>query len=323
MRKITFTLFTLLTVSFAFGQRASSLSPSFHPTVVDLTNLERVTTTVCDTVTNLTAGDTTALYTVAAANGGGYVSGHNGYGDIAKAEFFSYTGTPATIPAISILFGVGKAANATDSLHVKVWADNAGTVGTQLYSQAITYQTIKIDVDSGRNTIVVFNSPVAVTGSFYVGIEFGYAAGDTVAILTNRDGNTPAPGTAWEKWSDNAWHSYSETPASWGLNMSHRIVRVLCTEAVNIQDGVLGGQFSLYPNPNSGTFSLDVRNAETKSAVMTVSNLQGQVVYTENLSFLGGSISKEVNLGNLANGLYIVNITADGKTSNHKLMIQQ
>lgn len=166
----------------------------------------------------------------------------------------------------------------------------------------------------------MFPTPVAVTGSFYVGIEFGYANGDTVAIVTNKNGNTN-PGTAWEKWSDGNWYAYSSS-SSWGLNMSHLVFRFLCTEAVSINDGVLGGQFSLFPNPTTGTFSLEVRNAEAKNAVMTVSNIQGQVVYTENLNFASGSLTKNVNLGNIANGLYIVNIASEGKVSNHKLMIQ-
>lgn len=320
MRKVTFTLFTLLGVSALFAQKASIEGPVLQSASFNPLNLEKVTM-VCDTVSNIEgSNDTLTYYSVGAANGGGYVSGHNGYGDLAKAEFFSYTGGPATIPAVAILFAVGKAGTTPNTFNVKVWADSAGTVGTELASTSLTYAQVKEDVDSSRTTMVAFPTPVAVMGSFYVGIEFTYAAGDTVAMVTNKSGNTPSPGTAWEKWSDGSWYAYSSS-SSWGLELSHLIFRVLCTESVSINDGLLG-QFNLFPNPNTGTFSLEVRNAESKNAVMTVTNVQGQVVYTENLDFTSGSLSKNVDLGALANGLYIVNIASEGKVSNHKLVIQ-
>lgn len=322
MQKITLTFLTLLSVSFVFGQKASQSGPVLNASSINLAGLEKVQTTVCDTVTNIEgSNDTLTFYTVGAANGGGYVSGHNGYGDVAKAEFFSYSGGPATIPGVAIVFAKGKASAASNTLNVKVWGDNAGTVGTELGTASLTYAQVKEDVDSSRTTIVMFTNPIAVTGSFYVGIEFSYAAGDTVAIITNKSGNTASPGTAWEKWSDGNWYAYSDQN-SWGLTLSHLVFRFLCTESVSINDGVLGGQFSLFPNPNTGTFSLEVRNAEANNAVLTVNNLQGQVVYTENLNFASGNLTKNVNLGSLANGLYIVNIASEGKVSNHKLMIQ-
>lgn len=178
----------------------------------------------CDTLSNIDGADTLALY---GSSGWGYVTGHNDYGDIGKAEFYNYTGVPVQMSGAVFGFGAAATTNPATNIQIKVWGDNAGTPGTQLYTQNVSLQSIANDVAGGNETLVNFGTPVNITGPFYLGIQYAYASGDTVAIVSNRDGNT-VPGTGWELWSDNSWHPISEPNTGWGLNLSLYALPILC-----------------------------------------------------------------------------------------------
>lgn len=246
----------------------TTLNTSFQSNLITVTNC----TPGCDTLSNIDAADTLTIYTVAAP-GWGYVAGHNSYDDIAKAEYYNYVGPATQLTGIIYAFGAGAAANSSSVVRAKVWSDNAGTPGTALATQNISLQTIAADVALGNITAITFATPVSITGPFYVGIEFSYSAGDTVALITNRNNNTPAPGTAWEQWSDLSWHEYSETPASWGINVSNFVMPILCSPS-----GV----------PPLAAFSADVTTACTNVPVNFTSTSSGNPS-TYNWSFPGGT----------------------------------
>ncbi|MCZ2355244.1 MAG: PKD domain-containing protein, partial [Bacteroidia bacterium] len=178
--------------------------------------------TNCSRLSNYTNDDTLAIYT---ANGG-YLAGHNSYQDKAKADKFTLASS-YTIGSVTFAVGVAKSNTpASKYVTLKIWDDDGtgGVPGTVLFQQNVTYQTLMADVAANRASIVVLPTPLAVSGAIYVGLEFTYASGDTVALFTNRIGNTPAPGTGWEQQSNGSWYAYSD-PSSWGstVNMSHYI----------------------------------------------------------------------------------------------------
>ncbi|NPA34951.1 MAG: PKD domain-containing protein [Chlorobi bacterium] len=180
----------------------------------------------CVTIANIDTFpiDTPILY-VTNCDGTGplsYVSGHNCYQDIGKMDFFSSSSLSGFnyITAVAIAFGVGKDGGNGNSINVTVWDSNRNV----LASVPVPYSKIKQDVDSGRVTIVPLPNPIPIPpNGVYAGITFTYSSGDTVAILTNKHNNSPAPGTAWEIWSDGSWHVYGDATNSWGLNVSHYI----------------------------------------------------------------------------------------------------
>lgn len=173
----------------------------------------------CDTISNYDAvNHNSIVYNI----GTGYVSGHNSYGDIAKADFFDYDGTNTHIAGAYIGFGISVASNTTNTFDVKVWDGTGGTPGAVLASVPVTYQSIQDLIDGGENLAYIPFGSVALPASkeFFVGIEFSYGD-DTIALITNTDGET-SPATAWEQWSDNSWYPYDDSN-SWGLGLAHYI----------------------------------------------------------------------------------------------------
>ena len=246
----------------------------------------------CDTLSNIGVNDTLALYT---NTGGGYVCGHNSFGDLSKTDSF-YTSTPgATVDGVIYLFGVAKYSSASSKILARVWSDNNGKPGSVLASENVLISDIAQDVTNQSTTYVQFTNPVSVNGPFYVGISLIYANGDTVALFSNLDGNT-VPTTAWEQFSDATWHSFDEQ-FSWGLNISQAIFPIVCHPASC-------PAVSINTIPNNTSCGLN-------NGSVTVSAAGGTTPYT--YAWSNGSNGSFVN--GLSSGTYSVTATdANGCT---------
>lgn len=182
----------------------------------------------CDTLSNILPSHPLVIYS--AGPGQGYVCGHNVYGDVAKAEKF--TAPPAhQVTRVMLGFAVAKSNSTTRTFNVRIWAADGpgGAPGTVLGSTTYKYADAAADVAAQRISTVTFPSPVSVSGQFYAGIEFGYQAGDTLALASNQDGNTN-PTTAWEKTSSGFWQSFNDgTSFTWQLNIAQFIMPEICS----------------------------------------------------------------------------------------------
>ncbi|PBQ31846.1 hypothetical protein CNR22_08715 [Sphingobacteriaceae bacterium] len=70
----------------------------------------------------------------------------------------------------------------------------------------------------------------------------------------------------------------------------------------------------LYPNPSTGVTNLIVSSGRSSDATVTVINALGQVVYNKTTNLTAGSTTLQVDLKNLADGIYTVSLTTnDGR----------
>lgn len=91
--------------------------------------------------------------------------------------------------------------------------------------------------------------------------------------------------------------------------------------------GTNDGTLTLYPNPNNSN-QLFINLSEVASDVMTVSvdifDLTGKRITARTIAVADGFVKANIDLHNeLANGLYMVNITAGEKIYNERLVIQK
>ena len=270
---------------------------------------------VCDTLLNIGATDSIVIYKGTA----GYVTGHNNYLDKAKAEFFATTATPGsytTCPSVSFFFGVGETLSATSSITVKIWASNAaGQPSTVLATQSVLISDIATNVAANSLTNVQFLTPAVITGNFFAGFEMTYAAGDTVGLLSNRDGDT-TPATAWEQFSDDSWHAMSET-ASWSLDVSLAVLPTVCTP--NVGSTELSDGIKLYPNPSSGIFHFEAKT-QLQNAVITIYDMNGKEVSQIAAS---NATTQTIDLSQHKKGVYAAKINdKDGNSAVYKLIVE-
>ena len=84
-------------------------------------------------------------------------------------------------------------------------------------------------------------------------------------------------------------------------------------------------QVSLYPNPNAGVFTLQLTNASAavSKAQINISNILGGVIYSAQESLNNNALYKEIDLQNLDNGAYFMQVTIGNKVSTQKIIINK
>ena len=84
-------------------------------------------------------------------------------------------------------------------------------------------------------------------------------------------------------------------------------------------------EVGLFPNPNSGTFTLsgNLNGMDVNTVTYEVLNPLGQVIATGTTDVRNGRISQHVALGNIAAGVYLLNITADGRSKAIRFTVGQ
>ena len=90
---------------------------------------------------------------------------------------------------------------------------------------------------------------------------------------------------------------------------------------------VTDGALTMYPNPNNGdqlTISLTEVARDVRTVSVDIYDLAGKRVSARTIAVSDGFVKTNIDLHDeLANGLYMVNITAGEKTYNERLVIQK
>ena len=77
--------------------------------------------------------------------------------------------------------------------------------------------------------------------------------------------------------------------------------------------------FSVYPNPASEVVTLTMNKAFNEKVIMNIYNATGMLIKTETLL----QNQQQINMGDLSNGLYIIEIRAKSWAGKQKLLIQK
>ena len=220
-------------------------------------------------------------------NNGGYVAGTNIYGETAKADYFTYSGS-GSVQSLNVTFGAIDGVNG--SINLTVWPDNIGTPRAVLASKTVTLNTIYTTaVNLGGNYECVFDNPIAVNGSFFAGIDFS-AANSAIGIYTTTAGDTA--NTGWSLSSSGQWIPYS-SPNHLGVNLTHAIHPYTCATSdpnpPTNTDLHVYSAFNYTPNPlqQSQSVSVEVSVANTGSSafngtlklvLLNANNMEAQVI---------------------------------------------
>lgn len=98
-----------------------------------------------------------------------------------------------------------------------------------------------------------------------------------------------------------------------GVVTSTKDVSVAKSEVLNV-----------YPNPSNGIVNVDYNFANATEANVKVTNLLGQVVYTQELGKqAAGKQSFNINLTNLANGMYTIELYTNESRAINKMTIKK
>jgi len=122
---------------------------------------------------------------------------------------------------------------------------------------------------------------------------------DSISVEITSDHRCPQPTTAKSNW-----------------------IRVQLTD---VDDIASFGGLKLYPNPNKGKFVVEAPPFLPQGEVMLlqVINTLGQVVYHNNITPVNGVVRKEIDLQNMASGVYLLRVNSgDGKSASLRFTVE-
>lgn len=141
------------------------------------------------------------------------------------------------------------------------------------------------------NSITLFGSP---TGGVYSG--------------TNVTGSSFAPGATAGSFTP----VYTFTNTQGCSNSATTTINVIVCSGINEKTTIAG--LNVYPNPNNGTFVIELNNNDVKT--INITDVTGRVVYSVNTT----ETKQYININALANGIYFAQISTQGKTSTYKIV---
>ncbi|MBZ0310139.1 MAG: T9SS type A sorting domain-containing protein [Anaerolineae bacterium] len=80
---------------------------------------------------------------------------------------------------------------------------------------------------------------------------------------------------------------------------------------------------ALYPNPNNGSFILSGRLNTNKPVHLDIINALGQVVHSETITANTNELHKEIQLPNIANGIYLLRLNIEGETTGLRFRVER
>lgn len=102
-----------------------------------------------------------------------------------------------------------------------------------------------------------------------------------------------------------------------------------CTEVYqnlwNIGDGIQDNNLSemkIFPNPASSLVHVALLSKESTTAVLSITNMMGQLVYSENINLENGQNQYQIPVNGLGAGFYLLNIKSSKGVSTQKLIIR-
>lgn len=264
---------------------------------------------ICDTLRYPMPGQL-VLYSVRYISGAyGYISGTNGYSDKAKADYFVPAAQYTKLTGAWLQFGKArKRSNADDNVIFCAWP-NTGT-GNSPGSVPLGTDTLKMsqivnEVNGHNMTYISFNPVIDITSPFFLGVILPNYPGDTLALLTNKTGQSN-PCTAWEQWQNGLWYSYADS-SSWGYYLSHAIHPIVCQANYSMDESDPDEGVSVFPNPSTGSFTVGFEQMLYEKAEVRVYNMMGAEV--KRLAYLGIPTNNiTIDLGDQPAGLYFMKI---------------
>jgi hypothetical protein len=198
----------------------------------------------------------------------------------------------------------------------KIWETNpqAATLNDYFASE-IAFSDVRTiaNADKGKWITVDFdNKPVMLPAGDYVATIQAFSTDTNKTIRLGRDevSNQP-PVTSFV---------YPATSASWGWIAAQPMIRLNFDATNSVRENAgLQNHIEVYPNPSKEVFFMNFTDMEAGQYTVQVSNLMGQIVYSENMNISGNKLVS-VNLSSFAEGAYILNVRGDKGMATFRLM---
>ncbi len=97
---------------------------------------------------------------------------------------------------------------------------------------------------------------------------------------------------------------------------------VVTIQGIGIEDNMISRTLKVYPNPNQGKFRVSFELDGLKQVELSLTNALGQQVYSKELGKVSGIQNEDLDISDLAKGIYVLQVDANGQRSNYRIIVQ-
>jgi len=198
---------------------------------------------------------------------------------------------------------------------------------------------VAVSVTFRSGEVYAPNSDTAFVGSVNAAVPFKYGMfrpliimEDLSAFPTYTPGNynvgqfETLPETATDPTYSPTWAwttNSGASPASYQFPYIDFVVSCAACYQVNVANISAATIGNAYPNPANNTVTLPITMKENAQVNVTLSNVVGQVVATQNLGQVAAKQTKDATFttANLAGGVYLVTVEANGARSTSRIVV--
>jgi hypothetical protein len=272
-----------------------------------------------DTLSNIGTSESVTLTKY--SSGQGYSTGFNSDSIVMYAEYFNNSGGHE-ISEVWLNIAKDNYVALTDSVKVYVFSDGS-IPGNTLASQKILISEAK---DSFRLKFD-FNGTVPVSGNFYIGWRLWYvskALSETrqFAVYHSPDRVLPVKNTAWFN-DGSGWKPFTQQPfAPMSVSLDVKVITTANSKVDYISENkIVTPEFLIYPVPATNHIIISSKMVRTE-IIMRIIDLAGNVLQMSNISTrFPGKV--EIDISALKRGFYLINLSSEGVSETHKILIDR
>ena len=214
---------------------------------------------------------------------------------------------------------------------------DANMLGSYLWSDGSTDQILNVTT-SGTYVITVTEANCVSSDSTVVNEILNPVTSftDTVTANTVTFTNTSLYADTYD-WDfgdgntssqENPVHTYSPTSSNWTYTViltatndcsSTDYEMEVSSRPNSVMDLEFTNKISVYPNPTSGVFRVEIEQAEVGDLQIQILDLQGKVVYTRDVDSFQGDGNKIIDISQLSTGMYLVRISLNDSIALFKI----
>ena len=111
------------------------------------------------------------------------------------------------------------------------------------------------------------------------------------------------------------WYWVSETP------MVRMNFGTPWTPPSSIEENTFNGNVSIYPNPTTGIFTIEMNDVEKDVYTIKISNVLGQEIFTNSQS-VNGIYKENIDLSTFRKGVYLIEIKNSSSTITERVVVE-
>lgn len=114
--------------------------------------------------------------------------------------------------------------------------------------------------------------------------------------------------------------TYTYTDGNGCTNSDDAVITV--DDCIGVLEPFVAAGMNVFPNPNNGSFTLSINDADYSEIQIELVTVEGRVIYSDKASDVKGVYVKQLDLTTQANGIYFLRVTANGQSYNQKVVKQ-